>query len=756
MLEFALRYIRLGWPVLPLRGKVPRVEHGSKDATLDEAQARKWWEKWPKANIGLATGHKFFAVDIDAKTGGLQTWDTLLAQHGRIPDTIEQITGTGGRHLLFALPSDFLVHNSQGKLGPGLDIRGGGGYIVAAPSVHPQTNSSYVWDGINELEDQVLAHAPSWLLTMLRQDPARESPALIAGRIPEGQRNSALFREASRLRRHGWAVEEILASLSVVNERRCSPPLAEQELRQIAESAARYRPTQNIGGSAAAAPPGATAGEPQSTGLHDLLLYPYTDSGNGERLAALYQDEIAFCVEMGKWLVWDGRRWAVDDSDQVGQKAKAMARLLVAQAAGIVDKDERKIAEKWARKSESHVGIMAALKRAVGEPRLPVHVTDLDRHPYLLNCLNGTVNLRSGEVLPHDQRLLITKLCHIEYDPRAQCPRFLQFLEWAMGGGNNPDAEPPESATRLTAFLQRAFGYSLTADVSDKVAFVFIGPKGNNGKTTLLTVFRKLLAEYSTQISIDTLMMTHTQDAALRADLADLRGARLVTTSEVEKEHRLSEGKLKYITAGMGNIKACRKYENPIEFPATHKLFMDCNHRPVVRGTDNAVWRRLKPIPFEVEIAEDDPAFDKNLADKLIAAEGQGILAWAVGGCQIWARDGLGDPPEITQANISWREHDDPLAEFFHDCCQTGGEAWVRCSELSDTYAWWCKKNHERFPLSRENFGDRIQARGFRQSRSRRSAEDKQMRTWEGLSVREDVVKLVRAEAPRTLLDPTQ
>jgi hypothetical protein len=142
MLEFALRYIRLGWPVLPLRGKLPLVEHGSKDASADEAQVRAWWEKWPQANIGLATGHKFFAVDVDQKGGGLETWEALLAQHGQIPDTIEQLTGTGGRHVLFDLPLDFEVHNSQGKLGPGLDIRGVGGYIVAAPSVHPQTRAA--------------------------------------------------------------------------------------------------------------------------------------------------------------------------------------------------------------------------------------------------------------------------------------------------------------------------------------------------------------------------------------------------------------------------------------------------------------------------------------------------------------------------------------------------------------------------------------------------------------------------------------
>jgi putative DNA primase/helicase len=307
---------------------------------------------------------------------------------------------------------------------------------------------------------------------MLRQDDqTHHPPASIAEKIPEGQRNSALFREASRLRRNGWTVEEILPSLRVINARRCTAPLAEEELRQIAESAARYQPAQDIGGSTPAAPLGAGSSEPPSTETPDLLCYPYTDSGNGERLAALYKDKITFCVEMGRWLIWDGRRWAVDDSDQIGQKAKEMARLLAAQAAGIADKEDRKTAEKWAKKSESHAGITAAVKRAIGESRLPVHVSDLDQHPYLLNCRNGVVNLKTGDLIPHNHTLRITKLCHIDYDPDSQCPRFQQFLGWTMGGGKNLDAEPLEPTTRLIEFLQRAFGYRLTADVGEKVAF---------------------------------------------------------------------------------------------------------------------------------------------------------------------------------------------------------------------------------------------------------------------------------------------
>lgn len=842
MLEWALRYIRLGWPVIPLKGKIPRTTNGSKDATLNESQARAWWAQWPDANVGLASGHRWFAVDIDLKAGGEETWDMLRAQHGPLPDTAQQTTGTGGTHILYALP-DFPVKNSQAKIGPGIDVRGQGGYIVAAPSIHPETKRPYEWDGLAELEQQPIAAAPEWLLRLLLESERRQAPSRVPDQIVEGGRNDTLFRAGARLRRQGLEQEEIFQTLAVINRNRCRPPLPEAELRTIAQSAARYTPDKRANvfgesnGDKSSHPVSSQAPEEEmpldqadveaavgaaiirndplaavelaplvarlrpvaqlliqtklklhfgkqfpaegferavrkeeraaakliempahggspppdgalsALGGPDLLGYPFTDSGNGERIVTLFGEDLRYCVEMQKWLVWDGRRWEVDGRNLASQKAKQMARLLYAQATGN-DKTE-----KWARQSESQAGIVAALKRAATEKGMPIAAAELDTHLYLLNCLNGVVDLRTGELLPHDKGYLITKLCHIEYNPKAKCPRFLKFLHWAMG--DNPESEITERTVRLIAFLQRAFGYSLTADVSEKAAFVFWGAKGNNGKTTLLTAFRTLLSEYSAQISIDTLMTQRgSADAALRADLADLRGARLVTTSEVEKEHKLSEGKLKYITAGMGNIKSCRKYENPIEFPATHKLFMDCNHRPAVRGTDDAIWRRLKPVPFEVSITESDPTFDKKLADKL-AMENEGILAWAVRGCKSWMEVGLGDPPEIHEANKSWREHDDPLKEFLEDCCEIEAQAWCQSSQLSATYVWWCKHNHERFPLGREAFQERIVSKGFEFRRGRRDADGKQLRTVEGLRVRSEVSVRMAADGGvhRTLLD---
>jgi P4 family phage/plasmid primase-like protien len=840
MLDWALRYLRLGWPVFPLgvASKVPLISkedggRGCLDATLNEKQVREWWGKWPRANIGLATGHSWWALDIDVKKGGDESWDLLRRQYPALPETIEQVTGTLGKHILYQEPTDFSIRNTESEIGQGIDTRGKGGYIVAAPSIHPVTRREYFWDGIEEIEQQKIAPAPAWLLRILREAGERKPGAPGATKTPpkiqQGGRNTTLFKAAARARRFGWDEKAILASLVVLNQDRCEPPLPHDELARIAASAAKYSPEARFnlftGAPEGATPPQEPEAEAVTPGDVELaieaaikekklaaaidmaadvaklpqhvrarillklkeafrsnfsasrfeeamglkkpakvLLFPeprnldgtlppddhapelrfdaLTDSGNGERLVRMYGDEIRYCVEMLKWLIWDGKRWAVDHKNTVSQRVKAMARELYRQG----DRAGSDPVRKWGLKSESQDRIVACMKRAATEPGIAISAAELDRDANWLNCENGVVDLRTGKLYDHDRTLYITKLARVAFDPDAECNRFLKFLHWAMG--QNPDADLSPQTMRMCGFLQRALGYSLTADVSEKAVFVCYGEKGNNGKTTLLTLFRELLGDYSAQISIDTLMMQKgSADAALRADLADLRGARLVMTSEVEKEHRMSEGKLKYISAGMGEIKSCRKYENPIEFPATHKLWMDCNHRPRVTGADDAIWSRLKCIPFLVRMERTDPEFVLDLKEQL-KGEGPGIIAWAVRGCVAWHEEGLGDPPEISQAGIEWREHDDPLKEFLEDCCEvktdeSDGEFWVRSSELSQAYAWWCKQNSERFPLGREAFGDRIRAKGFKQSRSRRNRDQIQMRTTEGLRIRDDVAKKI-------------
>ena len=503
------------------------------------------------------------------------------------------------------------------------------------------------------------------------------------------------------------------------------------------------------------APPAADEDDLPAEDAPDLIgtpFIPLTDSGNGERIVKLFGEDIRFCSEFKKWLLWDGRRWLVDtDAATVTQRAKTMARLLYQQATRLEDPVMQKAVKAHARDSESQGAISAALLRAKSEPGMSISAAQLDQHRYLLNCLNGVVDVRTGELLGFERRYYITKLVHVNYRPESNaekdCPRFLKYLHWAMG--ETPDmAELPERVVRMVGFLQKSIGYALTGDVSEKAAFIFYGAKGNNGKTTLLTIFKTILVEYSCQLDINTLMTSKFTDNNVRADLAKLHGARFVITSEVDDGQRLSERLMKYLTAGMGEITACRKFENPFEFTATHKLFMDCNYRPEVKGADEAIWSRLKCVPFLQRISKGDPDLDKQLLNKILA-ESEGVLAWAVRGAMRWAKDSdLGDPPEVEAAGAEWRDADDPLKPFFEECCDIHADYWVRCSDFTKAYQQWCRDNNEQ-QLKSSRLTQRLELKGIKLNRSRRVSDaGKQARCWDGLKLRTDVTCVPGASDP--------
>ena len=300
-------------------------------------------------------------------------------------------------------------------------------------------------------------------------------------------------------------------------------------------------------------------------------------------------------------------------------------------------------AEEFARASLNTKRITNMLREA--QPDLAITPAQLDQHPDLLVFLNGTVNLKTGELQPHRKADLITKLVRFEYHPAATCPIFVATLARLMGAEPNCAEADHARADQLVSAMQTCFGYSITGHTREKVVFILFGA-GNNGKTTILSLFLKLLEELSALLQIETLMVRQENNNS-QADLADLRGARFVMTSETEEGQRLAEGKLKRITQGMGKIKTTRKYENPVEFPETHKLWMDANHKPVIRGTDAAIWNRIVPIPFTVTLPQHE--IDRELQRKLLG-EAEGVLAWAVAGAVRWYRDGLVRPHEMQEA----------------------------------------------------------------------------------------------------------
>jgi putative DNA primase/helicase len=408
--------------------------------------------------------------------------------------------------------------------------------------------------------------------------------------------------------------------------------------------------------------------------------------------------------------VWDGKRWRVDDTGEVMRRAKETMREFMRAAIEIDDQDKRDRTVKSALSSQSVYKINAMVQLAQSEPGVAIRPNDLDSDPYLLNCLNGTIDLKTGKLRPHRREDLITKLAPVNYDPKAACPQFEAFLAKVMGGNDE-----------LVGYLQRAAGYALTGDVGEKAIF-FLHGDGNNGKTTFLETLRAAMGDYAGQIPIESLM-TKNGDS-ISNDIASLKGLRFVTSSEVEQGRKLAEAKVKQLT-GMGKQHARFLYGEYFEFDPTFKIFMDANHKPEVRGTDRAIWNRIKLIPFTVEIPAAE--IDTQLPQKL-KSELTGILAWAVRGCLEWWRLGLREPTTIAAATDHYREEMDTVEQFIDDECTLDPASEVTSKELYAAYKTWCS-GHDEDPMTQKYFGNALAKKGL----TRKKVNSK--RGWRGIAL---------------------
>src|SRR5215213_6238174 len=363
---------------------------------------------------------------------------------------------------------------------------------------------------------------------------------------------------------------------------------------------------------------------PDPNGHYPELRRTRTDYGNAERFVDEHGGSVCWCGPWRKFLVYDGRHWVRDDTGEVERLMKSTVRRIYAEAAEAEDSQERKAIADHAKRSESAKRINDALRLARSEPGIPIVPRQLDADPWALNVLNGTVDLRTGKLRPHDREELITKLAPVEYDPDAKAPNFEAFLARIL---------PSEALRR---FVQRAIGYAAAGVVSEEVLVILYGV-GANGKSTLVNVVMEALGDYATKASPPT-------------ELADLFGARFVASVETDEGRRLAEDLVKQLT-GRDPIKARRMREDFWQFDPPHTLFLATNHRPEVKGTDYAIWRRLKLVPFEITIpgAEQDKGLPEKLREEL-----PGILARIVRGCREWQRewqrDGLGEPAEVRSA----------------------------------------------------------------------------------------------------------
>jgi len=420
--------------------------------------------------------------------------------------------------------------------------------------------------------------------------------------------------------------------------------------------------------------------------------------GNAERFVSQHGDNVRYCHEWRSWLAWDGCRWKRDSNPEVRQWAKETVRSIYAEAGKYATEAQRAAAANWAKRSESAAAVEAMLKLAQSEKGIPVSPDDLDADRWRLNLRNGTVDLRTGELQSHNRADLITKLAPIEFDPKARCPRWDRFLTEVFEP--HPDVVP---------FIQRAVGYSLTGDTREECLFLLHGT-GRNGKGTFLKTLTLKLGDYAGTADFSTFVQRR-DDAGPRDDIAAMRGRRLISAQESREGAALAESLVKWLTGG-DLVRARRLYENSTEFDPTWKIWLASNHRPIIRGTDPAIWSRIKLIPFAVVF---DGREDKRLK-AVLQDELPGILNWAIEGCLQWQEDGLEFPASVLNATNEYRSESDQTARFIAECCVTGDYAQAKARTLYAAYRRWAEEGGEH-PVTETSFGRRLTEHGFRKVR---------------------------------------
>jgi putative DNA primase/helicase len=455
----------------------------------------------------------------------------------------------------------------------------------------------------------------------------------------------------------------------------------------------------------------ATDGDPVGAKCSSFAM---TDLGNARRLAEQHHDTLQYCHSFKRWYccdavtraVGDGicQVWRQDERGEADLAAKMTVKRIFAQADFIDESDRADDMRKWALRSQSQPRIASMLRLAQSEPRLVVTPDEMDTDPLIINTHSGIIDLSGPtpgdtKTYPNGDEPFLTRLAPVMLTDLEDCPTWLSFLNEIMGN----DAE-------LVGFLQRAVGYTLTGDVSERVMFVLHGT-GANGKTVFMETLRAMLGTYAATLSSDCFVDRRN---TIPNDIARLRGTRLVTLSETPENGKLNESMVKSLTGG-DQIQARFLFGEYFEYRPTFKIWMATNHKPRIRGTDKGIWDRIRLIPFNVRIP--DERQDKHLIDKL-KAELPGIFEWALNGLVKWRSDGLSSPDAVTQATFDYRFEQDTLGTFLDEVCDMGETFEVSKSELYQRYKYWAEHANEKVWTSTA-FGTRMLERGFGERRTK-------------------------------------
>jgi putative DNA primase/helicase len=732
-LEGALEYAALGFEVFPCP-QGSKKSHKSKKysgirwgKTSDPKQVQRDWGKWPDAGVGIATGagSDIFVIDLDVGPGGLEAWAMLVAEHPPLPPTVTVETPSGGRHYYWRLPACAEIRNSVGKIGPGIDVRGEGGIVVAPPSVKPG-KGAYAFAAGMSPHDVKIADAPDWLVE-LAMNAAAKKPKLSSVVSDKGEagplRRMALRRKAEN------QLVQLLEELA-----HAVPGTRNDTLNRIAftmgglaaflpDGVARDGLLDAVAGWDDPAKNGATiegglaagAAQPRNLELtgEDLLL-------SHEDLArAMVEDGWArdhcWVLQWGVWLCWEGGVWrkhsdgeAIRDiraflsrsADEVDAIAdEEVARIVAAQRSGS-NQPSRTTAQVYrgAKKVRNQLGAVTSDKALEFKMRSEVETSaaKFDADPLLLGTPSGVVDLRSGKLREGRRADMISRVARVA--PAHEGARSDEWDSFIRAAFPNDPA--------MWDFLQRLAGYCLTGLTREEQFFFFYG-SGRNGKGTILETFRSLMGEYA-ETAPSALFLSNS-NLNIETFLAVLDGARMVWGSEIDRGRSWNEALLKEITGG-DTINAKRLYRDPHSFKPQATLIIAGNTQPNFRGVDQAMRSRVVLVPFSETFAGKE---DRGLKARLCGKEASAIMRWAVDGARLYLCDGLELPETVKMASREYMDGEDTMLCFIEEECEKDAGGWTSTELLHKRFSTWMERQGSK-PWARRTLAKALKERGFK------------------------------------------
>ncbi|MGW9816674.1 phage/plasmid primase, P4 family [Staphylococcus cohnii] len=403
----------------------------------------------------------------------------------------------------------------------------------------------------------------------------------------------------------------------------------------------------------------------------------YDDTGNADRFIDRYGNLYKYSYIANKFYIYDGMKWKIDDKGSIRKLIDEMIESIkdekIIHGDDVTEEEAREFFQKYYKKTRG----TQAKKNIMNElmHRRPATPDDFDRDDMLINVANGYIDLTSRELYKHDINKMFSQITNTDYTEKMQPAVWLDFLNDIFAG----DKE-------VIRYIQKALGYSLTGSTREQVMFILHG-KGRNGKSIFVETIAEILGDYSNNMQAKSLMVKKNDN--VNTDIARLSKARFVTSSEPNEGFRFDEGLIKQITGG-DKVTARFLYAEEFEYTPKFKIWVSTNHKPIIRGTDDGIWRRLVLIPFEVQIPEEK--VDKDLKYKLLR-EAPAILNWMTEGAYMWMREGLEMPEKLREAGNKYRNEMDTLGQFIEDKCNVNPDYSVKVSELYSEYQKWSEEN---------------------------------------------------------------